>query len=310
MAAPKFFDRTLVQTTTTGSGTYSLGAAPTGYQDFAAAGANSGDTVGYLVLDSLTSPSNWEVVEGEWTAGSPATLSRDRIIASSNSGLAVSWGLGTKYVLSTMSATHTKQPTAQLFLSGSGTYTTPAGCTRIEVEMVGAGGGGSSGNGTGAGTAGGNTTFGTALLVANGGAAGGATTTPGSGGTASGGDDNITGGQGCGGGQSVSGTAGGVGGIGGSSFFGGAGGSTIAGAGLNAAANSGSGGGGSGSTSGASIGCGNGGAAGGYCRKRITAPLATYSYAVGAAGGGGAGGGGAGTAGTGAAGRIIVKEYY
>src|SRR5262245_13968396 len=56
-------------------------------------------------------------------------------------------------------------PTTQVFTSGSGTYTRPANCQRIEVRMVGGGGGGNgSGQGSGGlGGAGGNTTFGSLI---------------------------------------------------------------------------------------------------------------------------------------------------
>lgn len=53
----------------------------------------------------------------------------------------------------------------------------------------------------------------------------------------------------------------------------------------------GGGGGGGGGTSGAGqISVSSGGSAGGYCRKLITSPAATYAYAVGAGGNGGVGG--------------------
>ena len=66
--------------------------------------------------------------------------------------------------------------TVQVFTSGSGTYTTPAGCKAIWVRCVGGGGGGGgTGTSPAAATAGGNTTFGTALLTANGGGLGGVT---------------------------------------------------------------------------------------------------------------------------------------
>ena len=56
---------------------------------------------------------------------------------------------------------------------------------------------------------------------------------------------------------------------------------------------------------------GCGGTSGGYVRKLIASPSATYSYAVGAGGAGTAGGGGGdGAGGAGAAGIIIVTEFY
>src|SRR6516225_3552961 len=76
-------------------------------------------------------------------------------------------------------------PTTQVFTTGSGTYTTPAGVLWIEVEMVGGGGGG-AGSGTSPGAAGsaGASVFGTVQA----GAAGAAGTfSGGAGGTSSGG---------------------------------------------------------------------------------------------------------------------------
>lgn len=205
----------------------------------------------------------------------------------------------------TMALAGNQKPTRQVFTSGSGTYTTPANCTAINVRLVGGGGGGAAGT-TNNGTAGSNTTFST--LTGSGGAAGVVGSAAfAAGGAASGGDINIPGGQGNSG-QSTS-TANTIlsGGQGGSSAFGGAGAGGASGSNGNAAgANSGSGGGGAGGQSGqASSG---GGGAGGYVEKLISSPAATYSYSVGAKGTGGAAGVLAG--GDGAAGIIIVDEYY
>ena len=60
-------------------------------------------------------------------------------------------------------------PTQQTFLSGSGTYTTPAGVKWIKVTLLGGGSGGvGSGAGQGSPSTAGATTFGTGLLTANG----------------------------------------------------------------------------------------------------------------------------------------------
>jgi hypothetical protein len=72
-------------------------------------------------------------------------------------------------------------PSVQRFLSGSGTYTTPAGVLYIKVRMAGGGGGGRGTGGDGGN--GGNTTFGTSLLTANGGVGGTSSATGGLGGT-------------------------------------------------------------------------------------------------------------------------------
>lgn len=202
-----------------------------------------------------------------------------------------------------------KQPTRTVLTSGSGTYTTPTGANRLSVRMVGGGGGGGPGGGAGAanGTAGGNTTFGT--LTAGGGSFG-TQAAGGAGGTASGGDINIAGGHGAG--ESLSGTTGTVpGGSGAASLFGGSGGGGPQGAnnGYAGATNTGAGGGGGGNGN-ASTPSGAGGGSGGYCEKIITAPSATYSYAVGAAGSASTGGTNGGAGGAGGSGLIIVDEYY
>ncbi|MHC4051374.1 hypothetical protein [Bradyrhizobium sp. 25ACV] len=198
-------------------------------------------------------------------------------------------------------------PTRQVFTSGSGTYTTPANCLWIEVELVGGGAGGAGGGSgsPGAGTSGGNTTFST--MTAGGGASG-SIATPGAAGTATGGDVNIPGGRGQGGGLGELGH----GAQGGSSSLGGSGSGGIFGAnsaGFAAAANSGSGGGG-GTTNAASTNTGAGGSSGGTVQKIITSPAASYSYAVGAGGSGGAAGTSGTAGGNGAAGIIIVTEHY
>jgi len=203
-----------------------------------------------------------------------------------------------------------KSPTRQVFTSGSGTYTTPSGCAAIDVELVGGGGGGggTGSSGGGAGGNGGNTTFST--ITGNGGTGGNGTgaAVGGAGGTATGGDVNISGGDGAG--TNGPGAPVMVSGHGGGSFFGGFGPSTASGnnSGNAAEANTGSGGGGA-ATDGTRYG-GCGGGAGGYARKLIANPAATYSYAVGAAGSAGAAGTGGQPGGAGAAGIIIVTEFY
>lgn len=195
-------------------------------------------------------------------------------------------------------------PQVSVFTSGSGTYTTPTNAKYLIVEMVGGGGGGSgSGTSPGAGTAGTASTFGSSFLTAGGGQASGGA---GAGGTCTGGDINQTGGSG----GNSSGLANNPGGFGGISFFGASANflGTGGGVGSNAPVNSGSGGGGAGD--GSTPNSGAGGGAGGYLRKLVASPLASYSYTVGAAGSGGAAGTGGFAGGNGAAGQIIVTAYF
>lgn len=111
----------------------------------------------------------------------------------------------------------------QAFTSGT-SYTTPANCNRILVEMVGGGGGGGGGNGaSGRGGGGGNSIFATALIAVSpstaytiaigaAGAASTASTAGGAGGTTSiiigGTTYSVSGGTGGGTSTSASGTAG------------------------------------------------------------------------------------------------------
>jgi hypothetical protein len=84
-------DRVQETTTTTSTGTYTLAGAVTGYQSFSAIG--NGNQTYYTV----TNGTDWEVGIGTYTS-SGTTLSRNTILASSNSGNAVNWGAGTKQV--------------------------------------------------------------------------------------------------------------------------------------------------------------------------------------------------------------------
>ena len=197
-------------------------------------------------------------------------------------------------------------------LVGSGSYTKPANCSFVILEMVGGGGGG-SGSDTGGtagsnGTAGTTTTFGAASV--SGGVGGLRAGVGGGGGSTSGSIGTLI--------VSAYGQQGGpasaglnnypTGGGGGSAIFGGAGGGGSTGGG--GAANgygSGGGGGAGGSTSGAA---GSGGGAGGYAKYLVTGAITAVSYSVGAAGLGGAAGTSGFTGGNGFAGTIIITEFY
>jgi hypothetical protein len=194
------------------------------------------------------------------------------------------------------------QPTRTVLTSGAGTYTRPAGCTRIFGCMIGGGGGGAgSGTAPGATGAGGDTTFGT--LTAGGGS-GAASNAGGGGGAATNGDVNITGGSGA----QCGSLATSPGGMGASSPFGGGGACGASSTGSAAMSNTGAGGGGAASAG--TVYPGGGGGAGGYLERLIIGPSATYSYAVGAGGSGGAGGTSGAPGGNGGSGLIIIDEFY
>ena len=79
--------------TTTGSGTIDLDGASTGFETFVD-GIGTTNTCYYTIEDGT----NWEVGLGTVTSGSPDTLSRDTVLASSNSDAKVNWGAGTRDV--------------------------------------------------------------------------------------------------------------------------------------------------------------------------------------------------------------------
>lgn len=90
-------DRVKETTTTTGTGTVTLGGAVTGFQSFSAIG--NANTTYYTITDNV----NWEVGIGTYTA-SGTTLSRDTVLESSNAGSLVNFGAGSKDVFVTYPA--------------------------------------------------------------------------------------------------------------------------------------------------------------------------------------------------------------
>lgn len=91
--ALRYAPRVKETTTTTGTGTYSLGGAVTGFQGFVA-GIGDSNTVCYCCTDGT----DWEIGVGTVTDSSTDTLSRTTIMDSSNSGSEVDWGSATKDV--------------------------------------------------------------------------------------------------------------------------------------------------------------------------------------------------------------------
>ena len=109
MSGPIFLDRVLETSTTTGTGTYALAGAVTGYQSFAGVGdGNQAHYVAYAVDSNGNANGGWEVGLGTY-ASSGTTLARTQVLASSNSGAAVNWGVGTKRIALTLAASHFAQ---------------------------------------------------------------------------------------------------------------------------------------------------------------------------------------------------------
>lgn len=116
-------DRVKVVSTTTGTGTYTLGSASAGFQDFAAIG--DGNTTYYTATDGT----DWEVGIGTYTA-SGTTLSRDAILSSSNSDNAVNWGAGDKDVFVTY-------PSERAVYAVGGGITSQTGAIYVNQDTVG-----------------------------------------------------------------------------------------------------------------------------------------------------------------------------
>ena len=94
-------DRVKETTTTTGTGTISLGGAQTNFETFVAGIGNSNTTY-YAIVHR--SNAEFEIGLGTITDASPDTLARTTIISSSNSDSAVDFSAGTKDVFCTMPA--------------------------------------------------------------------------------------------------------------------------------------------------------------------------------------------------------------
>lgn len=91
-------DRVRSTTTTTGTGTLTLaGTAPNGFVTFASVMATS-DTCYYAATSTA---GEWEVGLGTFNSTGP-TIARTTVMASSNAGAAVSWGIGTKDIYMTL----------------------------------------------------------------------------------------------------------------------------------------------------------------------------------------------------------------
>jgi len=90
-------DRVQETSTTTGTGTFTLDGAVSGYVSFAAIG--NGNTTYYTIV----SGTQWEVGVGTYTA-SGTTLSRDTVLSSSNNNTLVDFPAGSKTVFVTYPA--------------------------------------------------------------------------------------------------------------------------------------------------------------------------------------------------------------
>ena len=100
-------DRVKETSTTTGTGTFSLAGAETGFETFVA-GVGTGNTTYYSIV--LDGTKEFEVGIGTVTDASPDTLSRDTVISSSNSDNKQDFASGSKTVFCTLPASRAMSP--------------------------------------------------------------------------------------------------------------------------------------------------------------------------------------------------------
>lgn len=94
---PRLYDRVKETTTSTGTGDITLAGAATRYVTFSSVFTIGAEQVPYCI--EAQSGSEWEVGMGVYSASN--TLTRDRVLASSNSGSLVNFSAGTKDVFLT-----------------------------------------------------------------------------------------------------------------------------------------------------------------------------------------------------------------
>ncbi len=122
-----FVNRARMTTSTTGTGTITLGSAASGFQSFADAGITDGQTVRYVIEDGT----DFEIGTGTYTA-SGTTMSRS-VEESSNSDAALNLS-GSAIVYVTVAATDVLNKagdtmSGDLLFSGTGQIDLPAGTT-------------------------------------------------------------------------------------------------------------------------------------------------------------------------------------
>ena len=138
-------DRVQETSTTTGTGTFTLAGAVSGFQSFSAIG--NANTTYYAIVGG----SEWEVGIGTYTS-SGTTLSRTTVLESSNSGSLVNFSAGTKNVFVTYPAEEavyqdeTNTAYAPQFAASNGlnvnngtigtSYTFPTGYNSVEAGDI------------------------------------------------------------------------------------------------------------------------------------------------------------------------------
>jgi len=94
-------DRVRESTTTTGTSNLTLGGASATFDTFASV-MSTNDTTYYAIVHTANGTDEWEVGLGTYSGTN--TLTRTTVLSSSNSGSAVNFSAGTKFVFMTLPA--------------------------------------------------------------------------------------------------------------------------------------------------------------------------------------------------------------
>ena len=122
-------NRAKMSTSTTGTGTITLGSAATGYQTFANAGITNGQTIRYAIEDGT----NFEIGSGTYTS-SGTTLTRS-VTESSNSDSAISLsGTAVVFVTATVADLFINDGASSLTTTGVGTFASLDISGNIDVD--------------------------------------------------------------------------------------------------------------------------------------------------------------------------------